>query len=45
METREPDDLPADETPGAGAAHLDVEALVRKFQKELNAGLIALVLL
>ncbi len=40
-----PDDLPADAVPDGGTGGLDVEALVRKFQKELNAGLIALVLL
>ena len=33
-----------DETDG-GSGGLDIEGLVRKFQKELNAGLIALVLL
>jgi PadR family transcriptional regulator PadR len=44
MDIREPDVLPADEVPAA-AGPLDVEGLVRKFQKELNSGLIALVLL
>jgi PadR family transcriptional regulator PadR len=39
MGTSEPEDLPSEPGP------LDVDALVRKFQKELNAGLIALVLL
>ena len=41
MSTSQPDDLPNE----PGVAPLDVDALVRKFQKELNAGLIALVLL
>ena len=45
MNTSAPDDLPVEGVPGPGAAPLDVEGLVRKFQKELNAGLIALVLL
>lgn len=46
MDTPESNDPTADGHPGGGAtAPLDVEGLVRKFQKELNAGLIALVLL
>jgi PadR family transcriptional regulator, regulatory protein PadR len=45
MNTAAPSDPPAADVPGAGAGPLDVEGLVRKFQKELNAGLIALVLL
>ena len=45
MDTRAPDDLPTDEAPGMAAGPLDIEGLVRKFQKELNSGLIALVLL
>jgi PadR family transcriptional regulator, regulatory protein PadR len=45
MDTRGPNDLPADDAPGGAGGALDVEGLVRKFQKELNAGLIALVLL
>ena len=45
METPIPDDLPIDPAPAASAGPLDVESLVRKFQKELNAGLIGLVLL
>jgi hypothetical protein len=45
MDTRDPDDLPADEVPAPAPGPLDVEGLVRKFQKELNSGLIALVLL
>ena len=45
MNASGPDDLPADDAPSGAAGPLDVEALVRKFQKELNAGLIALVLL
>jgi len=45
METRDTDDLPTDDTPAPPAGPLDVEGLVRKFQKELNSGLIALVLL
>jgi PadR family transcriptional regulator PadR len=42
---RTPADLPSDESEPVVAEPLDVEALVRKFQKELNAGLSALVLL
>ena len=38
-------ELPTDEATDAAPGPLDVEGLVRKFQKELNAGLIALVLL
>jgi PadR family transcriptional regulator, regulatory protein PadR len=46
MDTPESNDPTADDHPGGGAAApLDVEGLVRKFQRELNAGLIALVLL
>ncbi|HUO80726.1 MAG TPA: PadR family transcriptional regulator [Steroidobacteraceae bacterium] len=45
METRDTDDLPTDDAPAPPAGPLDVEGLVRKFQKELNSGLIALVLL
>jgi PadR family transcriptional regulator PadR len=46
MNRPESNDSAADDRPGGGgAAPLDVEGLVRKFQKELNAGLIALVLL
>ena len=41
MQAHGPDDLHA----GDPSDGLDVDALVRKFQKELNAGLIALVLL
>ena len=41
----ETDDLSAPEPPGTAPGQLDVEGLVRKFQKELNAGLIGLVLL
>ncbi|MBS0394055.1 MAG: PadR family transcriptional regulator [Proteobacteria bacterium] len=40
-----PADSPDADGPDAAAGSLDVEGLVRKFQKELNAGLIALVLL
>jgi len=42
---RRPTDLPPDEAEPLAPEALDVEALVRKFQKELNAGLSALVLL
>jgi PadR family transcriptional regulator, regulatory protein PadR len=45
MDTRNPSDLPAEDLSATAASPLDVEGLVRKFQKELNAGLIALVLL
>jgi PadR family transcriptional regulator, regulatory protein PadR len=45
METRGPDDLSGGDGRAASAGALDVEGLVRKFQKELNAGLVALVLL
>ena len=45
MDTRDTDDLPADDVPAVTPGVLDVEGLVRKFQKELNSGLIALVLL
>jgi PadR family transcriptional regulator PadR len=45
MDISGPNELPADDAPGAAPGPLDVEGLVRKFQKELNAGLIALVLL
>jgi PadR family transcriptional regulator, regulatory protein PadR len=45
MEAPGPSELSPDDAPGGGSAALDVEGLVRKFQKELNAGLIALVLL
>ena len=45
MDTRNPSDLPAADVSETAAAPLDVEGLVRKFQKELNAGLIGLVLL
>jgi len=45
MDTRDTDELPADEPPAVVPGVLDVEGLVRKFQKELNSGLIALVLL
>ena len=45
MDIHDPDDLPADAASGTAAGPLDVEGLVRKFQKELNSGLIALVLL
>ncbi len=40
-----PNELPTEDAPAAASVALDVEGLVRKFQKELNAGLIALVLL
>ncbi len=45
MDTRPTDELPADDVPAVAPGALDVEGLVRKFQKELNSGLIALVLL
>jgi PadR family transcriptional regulator PadR len=39
-----PDDIPADDEP-TPVEPLDIDGLVRKFQKELNSGLIALILL
>ena len=45
MNANESDDLPISDERAPTPGHLDVEGLVRKFQKELNAGLIGLVLL
>ncbi|HXQ31049.1 MAG TPA: PadR family transcriptional regulator [Steroidobacteraceae bacterium] len=41
----QPPDAPLEDTDPIAAEALDVNGLVRKFQKELNSGLIALVLL
>jgi PadR family transcriptional regulator PadR len=45
MQPSSPSGLSPDDTARAADGAIDVEGLVRKFQKELNSGLIALVLL
>jgi PadR family transcriptional regulator PadR len=45
VQVTEPFDEPAADAGDVPSERLDTEALVRKFQKELNSGLIALVLL